>query len=62
MRKEEACTEMKLKQFATGARSPTRKKRFVLRDEQIPILFGGYQNGDYSLADYLVAVRHQTGF
>jgi len=34
MKKEQACTEMKLGQFESGAMQPARKKRYVDRDRR----------------------------
>ena len=58
MRKEQAITEMK---FEAGAMQPSRKRRYVKRDERGSTLFERFQNGQCNLADYLAAVRHQTG-
>jgi len=61
VKKEQACTEMKMKQFESGATQPARKKRYVDRKGGIRTLFDRFQNGEYSLADHITSVRHQTG-
>ena len=62
MRKEQATMEMKFNQFEAGAMQPSRKRRYVQRDVRLSTLFERFQNGECSnLADYLAAVRHQTG-
>ena len=38
MKKEQACTEMKMEQFESGAMQPARKKRYVDRDRRIRTL------------------------
>ena len=61
MKKEQACTEMKMGQFESGAMQPARKKfkRYVDRDRRIrTLLFDRFQNGEYSLAYYIALVRH----
>ena len=61
MRREQATTEMKLEQYATGATQLPRKRRYIQRDENIRTLFEHFQNGEASLAEYVASVRHQTG-
>ena len=61
MKKDQACTEMKMKQFELGATQPAQKKRYVDRKGRIRTLFDRFQNGEYSLADHIASVRHQTG-
>ena len=61
LKKEQACTEMKTEQFESGATQPAQKKRYVDRKGRIRTLFDRFQNGEYSLADHIASVRHQTG-
>ena len=61
MRKEQATMEMKFNQFEAGAMQPSQKRRYVQRDVRLSTLFERFQNGKCNLADYLAAVRHQTG-
>ena len=52
---------MKFNQFEAGAMQPSRKERDVQRDIRLSKLFERFRNGECNLADYLAAVRHQTG-
>ena len=61
MKKEQATSEIKLQQLEMGGRAPHRKKRFVEKDKRILTLFERFKNGEYSLSDYLDAIKYQTG-
>ena len=39
MKKQQACTEMKMERFESGATQPAWKKRYVDRDRRIRTLF-----------------------
>ena len=53
--------EMKLEQLELGGRAPPRKKRFIEKDKRISALFERFKEGQYSLSDYLDAIKYQTG-
>ena len=61
MKKEQASSEMKLEQLELGGRAPPRKKRFIEKDKRISALFERFKEGQYSLRDYLDAIKYQTG-
>ena len=61
MRKEQASSEMKLEQLELGDRAPPRKKRCIEKDNWISALFQRFKDGQYSLSNYLDAIKYQTG-
>ena len=61
MRKEQASSEMKLEQLELGSRAPPRKKRCIERGNWISALFERLKDGQYSLSNYLDAIKYQTG-
>ena len=44
-----------------GGRPPSRKKRFIEKDKQILALFDRFKEGQYSLSNFLDAIKYQTG-
>ena len=61
MRKEQASSEMKLEQLELGGRAPPRKERCIEKDNRISALFQRFKDGQYSLSNYLDAIKYQTG-
>ena len=61
MRKEQASSEMKLEQLELGGMAPPRKKRCIEKDNRISALFQRFKDGQYSLSNYLDAIKYQTG-
>ena len=59
MRKEQASSEMKLEQLELGGRAPPR--RCIEKDNRISALFQRFKDGQYSLSNYLDAIKYQTG-
>ena len=58
MKKEQASSEMNLEQLELGGRAPPRKK---VKDKRISALFQRLKERQYSLSDFLDAIKYQTG-
>ena len=52
---------MKLEQLELGGRAPPWKKSFIEKDKRISALFERFKEAQYSLSDYLDAIKYQTG-
>ena len=61
MKKEQASSEMNLEQLELGGRAPPRKKWFIEKDKRISALFQRLKERQYSLSDFLDAIKYQTG-